>query len=87
MSVSMTEVMMGSVIPPDESGGYRITDVIADFPLSERILTQNTRHHQPSNIASRSRQPMASAMGETAPPCARHHTKGINNITGPITPA
>ena len=87
MPVSMTEVMIVSVIPPDESGGYRITDVIADFPLSERILTQNMRHHQPSNIASRSRQTMASAVGETAPPFARHHAKGINNMTSPITSA
>jgi hypothetical protein len=74
--------MLVPVIPPDESGGYRMTDGITYFPLSERILIQNTRH-RPTNSASRSRQPMASAVGNSAP----HHAKGINNVIGPITPA
>ena len=94
MFVSIIDTMVVPVIPPDESGGYRMTDGITYFPLSERILTQNTRH-RPGNSASRSRQPMASAVGNSAPraakqpgpPTARHHAKGIINVTSPITPA
>jgi hypothetical protein len=64
MFVSIIDIMVAPVIPPDESGGYRMTDGITYFPLSERILTQNT-HHQPVNSASRGkhRQPQPSAHG------------------------
>ena len=97
MFVSIIDTMVVPVIPPDESGGYRMTDGITYFPLSERILTQNTRH-RPTNSASRSRQPMASAVGNSASRSrqttasavgnsAPHHAKGINNVIGPITPA
>jgi hypothetical protein len=89
MFVSIIDTMVMPVIPPDESGGYRMTDGITYFPLSERILTQNTRH-RPGNSASRSRQPMAAAVGNSAPraakqpgpPTAPHHAKGINNVIG-----